>query len=149
MSYEPDDDVKAKKNVTLTTEVIPFYLEKFDTIAQENDGHLALGRVSLPLAIAMPIELIRVTHWHPSLMITIRFRPRTTAHMGRRLLCRYFGLPQLYDAHRLGRKVSELEADRRDGDRLGADQDLAGEETTNRCLSGARHRPTNYILLFH
>lgn len=47
MSYEPDDDVKAKKNVTLTTEVIPFYLEKFDAIAQENDGHLALGRVSL------------------------------------------------------------------------------------------------------
>lgn len=46
VSYEPDDDVKAKKNVTLTTEVIPFYLEKFDAIAQENDGHLALGRVS-------------------------------------------------------------------------------------------------------
>lgn len=49
VSYEPDDDVKAKKNVTLTTEVIPFYLEKFDAIAQENDGHLALGRVSFKL----------------------------------------------------------------------------------------------------
>lgn len=45
VSYEPDDDVKEKKNITLTTEVIPFYLEKLDNIAQENAGHLALGRV--------------------------------------------------------------------------------------------------------
>lgn len=45
VSYEPDDEVKEKKNVTLTTEVIPFYLEKLDAIAQENGGHLALGKV--------------------------------------------------------------------------------------------------------
>lgn len=45
VSYEPDDDVKEKKNITLTTEVIPFYLEKLDAIAAENFGHLALGRV--------------------------------------------------------------------------------------------------------
>lgn len=45
VSYEPDDDVKEKKNITLTTEVIPFYLEKLDSIAAENGGHLALGRV--------------------------------------------------------------------------------------------------------
>lgn len=45
VSYEPDDEVKEKKNITLTTEVIPFYLEKLDAIAQDNQGHLALGRV--------------------------------------------------------------------------------------------------------
>lgn len=45
VSYEPDDEVKEKKQVTLTTEVIPFYLEKLDTIARENSGHLALGKV--------------------------------------------------------------------------------------------------------
>lgn len=47
VSYEPDDEVKEKKNITLTTEVIPFYLEKLDATAAENGGHLALGRVSL------------------------------------------------------------------------------------------------------
>lgn len=47
VSYEPDDEVKEKKNVTLTTEVIPFYLEKLDAIAQENNGHLALGKVRI------------------------------------------------------------------------------------------------------
>lgn len=46
VSYEPDDDVKAKKQVTLTTEVIPFYLEKLEAIVKENNGHLALARVS-------------------------------------------------------------------------------------------------------
>lgn len=45
VSYEPDDEVKEKKNITLTTEVIPFYLEKLDALAAENQGHLALGRV--------------------------------------------------------------------------------------------------------
>jgi len=46
VSYEPDDEVKEKKNITLTTEVIPFYLEKLDAIAQDNGGHLALGRLT-------------------------------------------------------------------------------------------------------
>lgn len=45
VSYEPDDDVKAKKLVTLKDEVIPFYLEKLDDIAKENNGYLALGKV--------------------------------------------------------------------------------------------------------
>lgn len=42
--YEPDDDVKEKKLVTLNNEVIPFYLEKLEMIAKENGGHLALGK---------------------------------------------------------------------------------------------------------
>jgi len=46
VSYEPDDEVKEKKQITLTTEVIPFYLEKLDATARENNGHLALGRLT-------------------------------------------------------------------------------------------------------
>lgn len=45
MSYEPDDEVKKNKLQTLNTEVIPFYLEKLDDIARENNGHLACGKV--------------------------------------------------------------------------------------------------------
>lgn len=51
VSYEPDDQVKEKKMITLTNEVIPFYLTKFNAIAKENDGHLALNRVSQELTI--------------------------------------------------------------------------------------------------
>lgn len=47
VSYEPDDDVKEKKLVTLNSEVIPFYLEKLEDIARDNNGHLALGRVTI------------------------------------------------------------------------------------------------------
>lgn len=46
VSYEPDDEVKEKKMITLTTEVIPFYLEKLDAIVKENNGHFALGKVN-------------------------------------------------------------------------------------------------------
>lgn len=45
VSYEPDDDVKQKKLSTLNNEVIPFYLEKLEDIARDNNGHLALGKV--------------------------------------------------------------------------------------------------------
>jgi len=46
VSYEPDDEVKAKKLITLNTEVIPFYLEKLDNLAKDNNGHLALGKLT-------------------------------------------------------------------------------------------------------
>lgn len=46
VSYEPDDQVKEKKMITLTQEVIPFYLTKMNVIAKENNGHLVLNRVS-------------------------------------------------------------------------------------------------------
>jgi prostaglandin-H2 D-isomerase / glutathione transferase len=45
VSYEPDDDVKEKKLQTLNSEVIPFYLEKLEDIARENNGHLSCGKV--------------------------------------------------------------------------------------------------------
>lgn len=46
VSYEPDDDVKDKKLGTLNNEVIPFYLEKLEDIARDNNGHLSCGKVT-------------------------------------------------------------------------------------------------------
>lgn len=45
LSYEPKDDVTSKKMGTLTSEVIPFYLEKLEDIARDNNGFLANGKV--------------------------------------------------------------------------------------------------------
>lgn len=46
VSYEPEDEIKEKKLVTLNTEVIPFYLEKLEQTVKDNDGHLALGKLT-------------------------------------------------------------------------------------------------------
>ncbi|KAL7040526.1 hypothetical protein ACKWTF_000426 [Chironomus riparius] len=46
VSYEPDDAVKEKKMITLTQEVIPFYLTKMNVVAKENGGHLVLNRTT-------------------------------------------------------------------------------------------------------
>lgn len=46
VSYEPEDEIKEKKMITLVNEVIPFYLEKLETIVKDNNGHFALGKVS-------------------------------------------------------------------------------------------------------
>jgi glutathione S-transferase len=46
VSYEPEDDIKEKKLVTLNNEVIPFYLEKLEQTVKDNDGHLALNRLT-------------------------------------------------------------------------------------------------------
>jgi prostaglandin-H2 D-isomerase / glutathione transferase len=46
VAYEPDDEVKEKKMMTLTKQVIPFYLNKLNIIAKENNNHLVLGKVN-------------------------------------------------------------------------------------------------------
>ncbi|XP_075169080.1 glutathione S transferase S1 isoform X2 [Haematobia irritans] len=46
VSYEPEDDIKEKKLVTLNNEVIPFYLEKLEQTVKDNDGHLALNKLT-------------------------------------------------------------------------------------------------------
>lgn len=43
--WEQDEAVKQKKSLELKKDVIPFYLDKLDAIAKENNGFLALGRV--------------------------------------------------------------------------------------------------------
>lgn len=45
-AYETDEQVKEKKWEQVNKESIPFYLEKLDNVAKENNGHFALGRVS-------------------------------------------------------------------------------------------------------
>lgn len=45
--FEADEDVKIKKMEHNKKEVIPFYLDKLDELAKENNGYLALGRVCL------------------------------------------------------------------------------------------------------
>lgn len=47
--YEPDETLKQKKLDDLNKEMIPFYLKKLDAAAKENNGYLALGRVSLSI----------------------------------------------------------------------------------------------------
>lgn len=51
MSYEADEAVQSKKRVTLDEETIPFYLEKLDSLAKENNGHFALGKVRTKIEI--------------------------------------------------------------------------------------------------
>lgn len=42
--YEPNKKIQEEKRKTLNDETIPFYLEKLEEIAKENNGHLALKR---------------------------------------------------------------------------------------------------------
>lgn len=99
VSYEPDDDVKDKKLVTLNSEVIPFYLEKLEDIARDNNGHLACGKVDKsdrpPWA----------SHSKPF--------PLLSAHMGRLLLCRHHRLSQLLGQARSHGQLRELASRRR------------------------------------
>jgi len=46
VSYEADEQIQAKKREPLEAEIIPFYLEKLDSIAKENNGHFALGKLT-------------------------------------------------------------------------------------------------------
>lgn len=46
MSYETDEEIKAKKLVTLKAETIPFYLDKLEAIVKENNGHFALAKLT-------------------------------------------------------------------------------------------------------
>lgn len=45
VSYEPDEKIKEKKYGPLVEETVPYFLDKFDSIAKANDGHLACGKV--------------------------------------------------------------------------------------------------------
>lgn len=49
VNYEPDETIKAQKLVPLINETVPFYLEKLESLAKENNGYFALGKVSIKL----------------------------------------------------------------------------------------------------
>lgn len=44
MHYEENEAIKSSKQKTLEEETIPFYLDKLDTIAKENNGYLAIKK---------------------------------------------------------------------------------------------------------
>lgn len=46
VSYETDVAVQEAKRGPLEKETLPFYLEKLEEIAKENNGHFALKKVS-------------------------------------------------------------------------------------------------------
>lgn len=46
VAYEKDAKVQEEKRKPLTDATIPFYLSKLEAIAKENDGHLALKRIT-------------------------------------------------------------------------------------------------------
>lgn len=46
VAYEKDLKVQEDKRKPLNAETIPFYLAKLEEIAKENDGHLALKRIT-------------------------------------------------------------------------------------------------------
>lgn len=46
VAFEQDAALKEKKLKTLNEETIPFYLEKLEVIAKQNNGHLALKRLT-------------------------------------------------------------------------------------------------------
>lgn len=46
VAYEADPKVQEEKRKTLNAETIPFYLSKLEEVAKENNGHLALKRLT-------------------------------------------------------------------------------------------------------
>jgi prostaglandin-H2 D-isomerase / glutathione transferase len=45
VEWEEDQEIQAKKRVPLEAETIPFYVEKLESLAKENNGHFANGKV--------------------------------------------------------------------------------------------------------
>lgn len=46
VAYEADPKIQEEKRKTLNAETIPYYLQKLDDVAKENNGHLALKRLT-------------------------------------------------------------------------------------------------------
>ncbi|KAL5235185.1 hypothetical protein ACI65C_002595 [Semiaphis heraclei] len=44
--YEPNEETKAAKYVTLVNETIPYYMERFENIVVENNGYFVNGKLS-------------------------------------------------------------------------------------------------------
>lgn len=100
VSYEPDDAVKEKKMITLTNEVIPFYLTKFNVIAKENNGHLALNRVSFETFNLWNQLIVQYSSYF------------LLDDLGRHLLCRHCRLLELSYEDWLARELPITEASR-------------------------------------
>lgn len=49
--YEQDEAIKESRKEPLLKETLPYYLQRLDAIAKDNNGHLAVGRVRLKLLV--------------------------------------------------------------------------------------------------
>lgn len=61
--YEKDERIRKRNHEQIKKDVVPFFLEKLDNIAKENDGYLALGRVWNELWISRFIRLSHNIFW--------------------------------------------------------------------------------------
>lgn len=122
VSYEPDDNVKEKKMITLTQEVIPFYLTKMNVIAKENNGHLVLNRVRF-------ISQLICEYMRNYLFLT--------GNLGWHLLRWYHWLLELSDENRFTRKLPGTSSSRRECFEQRQHQSLHRPETRHRSVSGA------------
>lgn len=56
--WESDEVLKQKKLADVKKDIVPFYLDKLDAAAKENNGHLALGRVRIEVQVKSRCEKI-------------------------------------------------------------------------------------------
>lgn len=49
--YEKDERIRQRNHEQIKKDIVPFFLEKLENIAKENNGYLALGRVGNKLKI--------------------------------------------------------------------------------------------------
>lgn len=61
--YEADEAIKQKKFEDLKKEALPFYLDKLDAAAKENNGYLALGRVRFTIFFNRILILPNTFQW--------------------------------------------------------------------------------------
>jgi len=47
-AYDPNEATKEARYAPLINETIPFYMDKFEKIVEENNGYFVNGKVKLP-----------------------------------------------------------------------------------------------------
>lgn len=123
VSYEADEDVQAKKRGPLETEILPFYLEKLDSIAKENNGHFALGKVRQIIEIYADAAFI-IDRFSVDLGgLVFRCRPR---------------LLELHGQARLDSQISQLEEGRRQRSRPRKHQEVDRQAPSHRIVKNFR-----------
>jgi len=65
--YDPNEESKAAKYVTLVNETIPYYMERFENIVVENNGYFVNGKVNNVLSLNDLITYLFV----PNLIIKV------------------------------------------------------------------------------
>lgn len=73
--WESDEVLKKKKLADVKKDIVPFYLDKLDAAAKENNGHLALGRVRIKVQVKSRCKKISTISyafsWHGLMFICL------------------------------------------------------------------------------